>query len=253
MNSEINNPSEGITQSNVPDYENLPRGWHWLAKLLILFLRSRNQWRTWNVERKRLPILNGTIKIFRDGLARCRKLGLADADRIYNVGLYLLLADRDCAILKVQMISSFENWNLRFTARQIALLVYEVCDDLIGLLGKQFRQSLITLSATEDDMNKFNKIYQQLTKFKNTNHQFLYNDIRNLVAGHRSQDSLEFLRAVEAIDPLRVFRLGGDFFEIVHALIHFLTETLVRMSHPQIALKQLLASPKFMRSLEQNK
>jgi hypothetical protein len=253
MNSEMNNRSEGITRSNVPDHENLPRGWRWLAKLLILFLRSRNQWRTWNVERKRLPILDGTIKIFRDGLERCRKLGLADADRIYNVGLYLLLADRDCAVLKVQMISSFENWNLRFTARQIALLVYEVCDDLIGLLGKQFRQSLITLSATEDDMNKFNKIYQQLTKFTNTNHQFLYNDIRNLVAGHRSQDSLEFLPAVEAIDPLRVFRLGGDFFEIVHALIHFLTETLVRMAHPQIALKQLLASPKFIRSLEQNK
>ena len=245
MSRGLNGYGGDVTRANIPDPGSFPRGWRSLAKLLIVFLRSRNQWRTWKVEKKRIPALDASINIFRKELLRCRELGLVDAERIYNVGLYLLLTDRDCAILKVQMVSSLENWHLRFTARQVALLLYEVCDDLIALLGRQFRESLLALSAAKDDIETFNKIYHALTQFREKNREFLYNSIRNLVAGHRSQDSLEFLRTVEGIDPLYVFNLGGEFYGIIKALIQFLTQALVRMATPETAFRQLLGSPKF--------
>ena len=157
--------------------------------------------------------------------------------------------DRDFAVLKVDMVSTFENWRLKHTARQMGLLLYEVCDDLSHMLGKDFRASLAALEVNGEEMKSFDLACKQLNQFKNTNHQFLYNDIRNLVAGHRSQDSLEFLKAIEQLDAMKVFRRGAEFFEIIHQLIAFLILVTTKMGRTDIALKQLLASPKFLATL----
>jgi hypothetical protein len=237
-------------QTAVPDHKNLPRGWRWLGKLLILSVIRRNQWRTWKTERKRIPVLDSTIGTFREQQYKARERGLVHVERVYNVGLYVLLMDRDFSILKFDMVSTFDKWRLRFTARQIALLLYEACDDLSSMLGKEFRESLMLLETNSASFDDFNRVTQQLNRFKNSNHQFLYHDIRNLLVGHRSQDSLEFLRALEALDPMQIFRLGAEFFDIIHLLITFLIQATERIGNPKIALKHLLASPKFIASLD---
>ena len=157
--------------------------------------------------------------------------------------------DRDFAVLKVDMVSTFEKWRLRFTARQVALLLYESCDDLTGMLGKDFRDSLTFLGASESEMKELGEICSRLGKFKSANHQFLYVEVRNLVAGHRAQDAVLFLETVEHLDLLKVFQLGGEFYEIVHLLSGYLTKTMLRMGQVQLVFKQLLASPKFMASV----
>jgi hypothetical protein len=126
--------------------------------------------------------------------------------------------------------------------------LYEACDDLTTLLGKDFRDSLAAIGLKEIDLEDFNSICKRLNAFKNEHHQFLYHDIRNTVTAHRMQDSLRFLQATEAINPLRVFRLGGDFYEIIGRLLAFITKSLLHMSQLPIALKEILASPKFARS-----
>ena len=170
-------------------------------------------------------------------------------ERVYNLSLYLLLLDRDFSFLKLEMVSTFNLPRLLFAARQQALLLYEASDDLSELLGKPFRQSLAALGITETDVGELNAVSKRLNSFKKSNHQFLYNDIRNVAAGHRTQDSLEFLRKVEAIDPIQVFELGAEFFDIVRLLLDFLAKVTVHAGQPLNALRQLLASPKFMASL----
>lgn len=238
------------TACSPPDHRDFPQGWQWFGKLLIFFLKNKNCRAITRKERRRIPHLEAAIQTLQQEQIKARERGLVHAERIYNVGLYILLVDRDFSVLKVEMVSTFEMWRLRFASRQMALLLYEVCDDLTKLLGKKFRDSLTALKINEAEMQKFNQLCKQLNELKKTNHQFLYHDLRNLVVAHRTQDSIEFLKAIEALDPMKVFKLGGDFFEIIHLLIDFITGTMLHMGKPQIAMKQLLESPKFMTSLK---
>ncbi|MEK7675205.1 MAG: hypothetical protein AAB676_05130 [Verrucomicrobiota bacterium] len=234
----------------LPGHKHFPYGWRWFGKLLIWFLVSRNRRSVLKKERKRIPALDSAIKTVRREQLKARERGLVHAERVFNVGLYVLVMDRDFSVLKVDMVSTFESWRLRFTARQVALLLYEVCDDLSHMLGKEFRESLAFLGISEPEMRELEQICKSLGQFKNVNRQFLYVELRNLVAGHRAQDSLLFLETVEHLDPTRVFQLGADFFAIVHPLTAFLTKTTLRLGQTDFMLKQLLASPKFLASLE---
>ena len=165
-------------------------------------------------------LLDQTIEIFRNEQFKAREHELIHRSRMCNLGLYLLLVDRDLSILKTQMVSSLDPWLLRFAGRQIALILYEACDDLTNLLGKDFRESLASMEFKDVDIRRFNAISKQVNDFKSDNRQFLYHESRNVIAAHRAQDSLRFLESIEAIDPLRVFRLGGDFWKLSSSSYH---------------------------------
>ena len=150
--------------------------------------------------------------------------------------------DRDFSVLKTEMVSTFEPWRLKYTARQVGVLVYESCDDLISLLGKDFRQSLAAVDIKDEEFRHLNEISKQLNEFRKNNHELLYNQIRNVVGSHRAQDSAEFLDAIEAIDPIQVFRLGGDFFDIVRSLIGFLIGAMRQTNQLHLIIKELSES-----------
>lgn len=230
------------SQSDIPSENNFPAGWRWLGRLIIFFVTNRNRWRTSRKERKRLIELTRTITTLRDQHRKARANGLSHRERILNVGLYVLLMDRDFSVLKTEMVSTLEPWRLKYTARQIGALVYESCDDLTSLLGKDFRQSLAAVDIKEAEFQRFNEICKQLNEFKKNNHELLYNQIRNVVSAHRAQDSAEFLNAIETIDPLQVFRLGGDFFDIIRSLIGFLVGATRQTGQLHLIIKQLSES-----------
>jgi hypothetical protein len=101
---------------------------------------------------------------------------------------------------------------------------------------------LTAVEVKEEQFQNFNEICKQLNEFRKNNHDLLYNQIRNVVGAHRAQDSAEFLNAIEAIDPLQVFRLGGDFFDIVRSLIDFLSEATRQTGQLHATIKQLSES-----------
>jgi len=227
------------SQSDIPSENNFPFGWRWLGRLVIFFITNRNRLRTFRKEKKRLIDLIRAITIFREQQTKARASGLLHRERILNVGLYVLLMDRDFSPLKIEMVSTFEPWRLKFTARQVGVLVYESCDDLTSLLGKDFRYSLAAMEIREKEFERFNRICKQLNEFKKSHRELLYRQIRNVVGAHRAQDSAEFLNAIEAIDPLRVFKVGGDFFDIVRSLIDFLVIATRQTSQLHLVIKQL--------------
>jgi hypothetical protein len=152
-------------------------------------------------EKKDLTELTRTITILRDQQTQARTNELVHRERILNVGLYVLLMYRDIYVLRADMVSTLESWRLKYVARQMGVLVYESCDDLTSLLGKDFRHSLATVEIKEAEFQHFKEICKQLNEFKKDNHELLYNQIRNIVGAHRAQDSVTFLNAIEAIDP----------------------------------------------------
>jgi hypothetical protein len=116
-------------------------------------------------EQARLPRLDEAIATSRKELLRARDMGLEDRERVFNVGLYILLMDRDFAVVKLQM-ATFDKWKLRFSARQMAVIIYEVVDDLSGMLGKPLRQSFQTLGISEDDRRTLEDIGRALNQFR---------------------------------------------------------------------------------------
>ena len=145
------------SQSHIPSPNDFPVGWRWLASLVIFLVTNRNRWRTSRKERKRLIELTRTITILRDQHRKARANGLAHRERILNVGLYVLLMDRDFSVLRTEMVSTLEPWRLKYIARQIGALVYESCDDLTSLLGKDFRQSLAAVDIEEAEFQRLTK------------------------------------------------------------------------------------------------
>src|SRR5205814_3605934 len=141
---------------------------------VVFIVVTRNRFRTWRRERKRLLVLDRTIDIIRSEQSKAQAQELIHRSRVYNVALYVLLIDRDLSILKTLMVSSLDPWLLRFASRQIALTLYEACDDLTTLLGKDFRDSLSAIELKEIDIEDFNTICKRLNAFKNEHHQFLY-------------------------------------------------------------------------------
>jgi hypothetical protein len=239
-------PSTSLpAQSRMPRADHFPPGWRWLGRALIAHLCDRNRRAALAAERERLPPLESAIATIKRELLRARELGLSNVERLHNVGLYILLMDRDFAVLKVEMVSTFEDWKLAFTARQMAVLIYEACDDLTTLLGKDFRRALEALGLAAESMEQLNKISKRLNQFKNVNRGFLYDEVRNLTAAHRVKDSIQFMEALDKLDPMKVFQLGGEFFGIVEDLVGFLVETTKLMGRLDVALKQLLDSSKF--------
>lgn len=235
---------------SIPNHADLPHGWQWFGKLFIWLIVTRNRRYALRKERKKLPALDSAIETLRCELLKARERGTVHAERVFNVSLFVLLIDRDFAVLSLDMVSSLEKWRLRFTARQVALLLYESCDALTAMLGKDFRDSLAFLGVSESDMKELGEICSRLGKFKSANHQFLYVEVRNLAAGHRAQDSVVFLKTIEHLDHFKVFELGAEFYVIVRLLIDYLTKTMFRIGQTQVVFKQLLALPKFMGSLK---
>jgi hypothetical protein len=235
--------------TRIPKPEDYPSGWQWFGRIVIYWVTSRNQRRGLKRHRKNIPALENTIATLKEQLAKSQKHGLEDAIRIHNVGLYLLLMNRDVAIIRLDIVSTFEEWRMKFYARQLALLLYEVCDDLPVMLGKDFRASLTNLDNGRDPMAELDPITKRINQFKKINEPTLYH-IRNMIAGHRDKDAILFMEEVDQLDPLAMMRLTAELFDIIHDLIAFLIQVTTRMGTPQSAFRQLTASPTFMKSLE---
>ena len=137
--------------TSFPEHRDFPKGWRWFGKALIFYLTNRNRRHTLRAEKERLPALESAIATLTEQKLKAQERGLVHAERIHNVGLYLLLMDRDFAVLKVDMVSTFEDWRLKHTARQMGLLLYEVCDDLSHMFGKDFRTSLAALEVNGEE------------------------------------------------------------------------------------------------------
>ncbi len=162
-------------------------------------------------ERKRIAILEDTIRAIRSNHDAAKKYELPHFQRIYNVGLYVLLFEYDFAILKNDALFSIRRWKKNFVARQMAVLLFEAANDLPELLGKDFRKSLETLPLSELDWENLNRSTKQINKFRNEHREFL-NELRNFVGAHRDNDAIKQLEIIEKADIFKLMDMAGHFY-----------------------------------------
>jgi hypothetical protein len=95
-------------------------------------------------QKKGVPILENAMAETRKRHDSAKALNLTHMMSIYNVALYLLILHRDIQIIKLEYVSTLENWKLKFYARELAVAIDEAMDDLPTMLRRN-RQSLAAI------------------------------------------------------------------------------------------------------------
>ncbi len=205
---------------------------------LRIIVISLNRLRHVIRERKRLKILDETIANVRKEYERAIANEMPHYERIYNVGLYVLLLEYDIAMLKNDALFAIRPWKKHFVARQLASLLYEASQDMPELLGKEFRVSLKTLPLSDEDWENFKKITKRFNEFKIQNRVIL-NEIRNFVSAHRDKSATNQFRVLEKIDLLSVLNISGDFYVPMRELIPFMIKITLILGDWNVLLKHM--------------
>lgn len=190
-------------------------------------------------DRHRIDVIDEAIATLYRETETARQKGWLHRERLMNVSLFVLVLERDFAEYRLEMVSSLEPWRLRLTARNVAILLYEASTDLLQMFGKEFRESLQFLEVPDATLTELNLLTKGLNKWKKEHDEFLGNEIRNVCGGHREQDAVKLLDSIRAIDPIRVFRIGTEFYKIVNPLVNCLTNITLHSGRLNIILKQL--------------
>ena len=127
--------------------------------------------------------------------------------QIWNIALFLNIAQHDLSLLIYQVANEQQSWTRRLAARHLALVTYETTDDLTHLLGKPLRDPLENLGLLKNFDNQLREARLPLISFKKKNEAKL-DYIRNLSAAHRDHDALILFKSIKEIDVLDILTIG---------------------------------------------
>ena len=196
--------------------------------------RLRHRWK----HRKRLAAsasLQKTLKVCGE---KAKATGLPSYAGIYNVALYIAIAEHDLTTYGEALLFARSDWHRRFHARGLAVLLFEVAEDLPELLGRQYRQWLSEIEAPDAFIEHVNAMGKLLSAFRKTHEPFL-RSVRNYIGAHRDHDAFAQYDLLAKLDPVAVFRLAPELSVPIRGLIALHTDLLHFMSKPSVILGQL--------------
>ncbi|MFN4351542.1 MAG: hypothetical protein ACK4F6_12120 [Hylemonella sp.] len=205
-----------------------------LRNVIAFPSRVRHRWQN----RRRLAVSANLQRTLKSNGEKARDAGLSSYSGIYNVALYVAIAEHDLSTYSEELVFSRSEWHRKFHARGLAVLLFEVAEDLPELLGKQYRQWLLELKVPDLYMERLNAIGKSLSTFRKAHEPFLSN-IRNYIGAHRDHDAFVQFDVLEKLDVFEVFRLAPELSQPIRGLVSFHTDLLQFMGQPSVILEQL--------------
>jgi hypothetical protein len=98
--------------SQLPSLDAVPKHLRWIVELTKGFVTTRNRRAASCRQKELIPALDGAIAQTRKSFERAKAIKLPHMMSIYNVALYLLILQRDVEIIKLEYVSTLENWKL---------------------------------------------------------------------------------------------------------------------------------------------
>lgn len=201
----------------------------WLRGVILCYFYLRTiKKRT--VERKRLLEIENsinTIVIVLEGISSVEDN--KDKIRILDISLFTLTIEYDISTLSYLMTFQMDKWKQRCVGRQLAVILYESTNDLLELLGKDFRKMLKSSQNTEDLILELNHITSELSSFKKNNKEIL-SEIRNYCGAHRDKNAYEQLRVINSIEMNDILELCRQFMQPVSQLTQYFTKVMASMN-----------------------
>lgn len=121
------------------------------------------------------------------------------------------------------MVCAIGDRRRRFVAKNEAVLLYEAAEDLPQLRGREFRDAVAALGASETQRQQLNQASAGLNQFWREHREFL-GEIRKALAAHREHDALQYIEKLDSLVPLEVMRRAAEFSGHLERLIAVLID-----------------------------
>ena len=157
------------------------------------------------------------IKVFIKSLQHCKLNNFNENKTIWNAAGYVNLISRDLKHFARDLAFADDEWGKRVYGRMISMLIYESINDLLELLGKDFRVILKKLSNSTELSAELNSVSKKLNEYKAKNIERL-KSIRNVATAHRDKDILEQINMIKSIGWFELIELSSNYDSILNEL-----------------------------------
>lgn len=165
------------------------------------------------------------INVFVKSINHCNFNGYSNDKVIWNAAGYVNLISLDLKHFSRDLAFADDEWGKRIYGRMISMLIYESMNDLLELLGKDFRVIIKKLSKSEELNLELKAISKKLNEYKLKNFERL-RDIRNVVTAHRDKDILEQINMIKSIGWIEIVELCATYDKILYELGRFLQKVI---------------------------
>ncbi len=172
-------------------------------------VRAYMRWKLPRTERARRKVLEAAFNETKDFAHRYEGSRYPAMSVLCNIGLYLLLAERDIQAVKIDALTHPDEWTRKLHARIILLTIYEWDADKVA--GKKLRQALDTIQAPDElkqtaikALRTLRAVQEKVTK------QFAF--VRNNAIAHRNPDALAQYRAIRDLKVEEVLNVAKEFY-----------------------------------------
>jgi hypothetical protein len=207
-------------------------------ELIVLFpmrFRSRRSSRIKHSERTE------ALESVRNVLIKADAANARNSKKIFNLAFYALLFDQDLAYFTDAIVQAVGDRKRRFLAKNEAILLHEVAQDLTHMLGKDFRQAVSNISAPNHIVSELNSVSSDLNKFWQ-NHRAYLGNIRNTLAAHREKDSLKYSEMLDSLNPLEIMKIAVEFSQLLERLAGTIIQLTKLTANPKVIIEDILNS-----------
>lgn len=160
------------------------------------------------VERHRKLAQSG--ESLRSSITTIRSRGWTTHDRLWSPCLFLNTASHDHSILVYDLAYERDDWKRRFVARLLALVTYEIGEDLPTVFGRDFRASAAILNVPDELVNNLSAATKLISAHWHQSKTVLQ-EIRVIAAAHRDHDPIRLHDTIDRIDMFELLAQSIDF------------------------------------------
>ena len=192
-------------------------------------------------ERQRRKALEQTFQTVKHYAIKSENGRFRGSSILFNIGLYLLIADRDIQAIKLNALTHPDEWTRKLNARIILITIYEWDADKVS--GRAFKETLDVMMIPDDLKARAIEVLRslRLVQRKVTKH---FSFIRNATIGHRDANALAQYRAIRNLRVEDVMAIAGEFFAAIEEFVDVLTQIMLASSSFNSYLRQWIESEK---------
>lgn len=150
-------------------------------------------------------------------LKQIRSNGWKNHEVIWNSCLFLNTVCFDHSHLNFQLAVQRDEWQRRLTARSLSVLLYEICEDLLRVFGKDFRESMTVLHLPDSLFSQLGVETKAVNDFWATHGSGL-KVLRTIAGAHRDHDAMLLNETIEGVDLHDLFTISNKLLELTNRL-----------------------------------
>ena len=151
-------------------------------------------------------------------ISYAKEKGWKSQETIWNAAGFITLLSLDLKTLMEDMVFNLNNeWKANLTIRNICIVLYEACQDIPTVLGKNFYNELLKYQLPKESLEDLFARKAAIKDFS-TRYSDDLQTIRILVAAHRDHKFLSQVEVIDQLDVSKFLQITMEFEKLLNAL-----------------------------------